>query len=53
VSGPLNAFAGLLALGVGGLLAAYGTGAEGARHVIRWTARSSFCLLCWPWPGKA
>jgi hypothetical protein len=52
VSGPLKALAVLLGLGVGGLLAAYGAGEEGARQVIRWTARSSFCLFCLALAGE-
>jgi hypothetical protein len=31
---------------VGALLVAHGTGEEGVREVIRWTARSSLLLLC-------
>jgi hypothetical protein len=42
----LKWFGGLLSVGVGALLLAHGTGEAGVREVIRWTARSSLCLLC-------
>ena len=48
----LRAFVAMLAAGVAVLLAMYGTGEEGARQVIRWTARSSFCLLCLAFAGE-
>lgn len=36
----------IVTLGVGAILLIYGTGEAGVREVIRWTARSSVCLLC-------
>jgi hypothetical protein len=42
----LKVFAGLLSLGVGAILLIYGAGEDGVREVIRWTARTSLCLLC-------
>ena len=42
----LKWFGGLLTLGVAAVLLAHGTGEAGVRAVIRWTARSSLCLLC-------
>jgi hypothetical protein len=52
VSGVSKTFALLLALGLGVVLLAYGTHEEGVRQVIRWTARSSFCLLCLALAGE-
>jgi hypothetical protein len=48
----LKWFGGLLAVGVGALLLAHGTGEAGVREVIRWTARSSLCLLCLALAGE-
>lgn len=45
-------FAAALAVGAVVLIAAYGTGEQGARQVIRWTARSSFCLFCLALAGE-
>jgi hypothetical protein len=42
----LKLTAALLGLGVAVLLLAYGTAEPGIREVVRWTARSSLCLLC-------
>src|SRR5262245_30315049 len=42
----LKWFASLLGLGVGTILLVHGTGEPGIREVIRWTARSSLCLIC-------
>jgi hypothetical protein len=42
----LKAFATLLGVGIAALLLSYGTGESGVREVVRWTARSSACLLC-------
>jgi hypothetical protein len=42
----LKVFASLLGLGVGVILLIHGTGEDAVREVIRWTARSSLCLLC-------
>jgi hypothetical protein len=35
-----------LAIGVAVLLSVYGTGEAGVLRIVRWTARSSVCLLC-------
>ena len=42
----VRAVAALLAVGVAALLLVYGTGENGVREVVRWTARCSVCLLC-------
>jgi hypothetical protein len=42
----LKWFATLLGLAVAAILLLHGTGEPGVREVIRWTARSSVCLLC-------
>ena len=42
----MKGVAALLGAGVAVILWGYGAGEAGVREVVRWTARSSLCLLC-------